>query len=107
MESKANGSLMRIMPLGIWGSRFSNDELAQCAIKDSSLSHPNESCCYAVAGYVIAIASLIENPGNRREAFKRTVRWRVIMPMMKYDVGYKMLKRVSKSRIILKRVLSK
>ena len=75
MESKANGSLMRITPLGIWGSRLDDDELAQYSQRDSSLSHPNESCCHAVASYVIAIASLIENPGNRTKAFNRAVRW--------------------------------
>ncbi|HAI68720.1 MAG TPA: hypothetical protein DCM38_04690 [Gammaproteobacteria bacterium] len=75
MASKANGSLMRIAPLGIWGSRLDDNELAQCAIKESSLSHPNDSCCHAVACYVIAIASLIENLGQRNKAFNRVTRW--------------------------------
>ncbi|MEN8215805.1 MAG: ADP-ribosylglycohydrolase family protein [Pseudomonadota bacterium] len=75
LNSKANGSLMRCSPLGIWGSRLDDNELAQCAIKDSSLSHSNESCCHAVACYVIAIASLIENQGDRAMAFKRAVAW--------------------------------
>ncbi|RKZ88434.1 MAG: hypothetical protein DRR19_12555 [Candidatus Parabeggiatoa sp. nov. 1] len=74
-DSKANGSLMRIAPLGIWGSRLDDNELAQCAIKDSSLSHPNESCCDAVACYVIAIARLIENKGDIVNAFNCVVDW--------------------------------
>ncbi|MDM8558539.1 ADP-ribosylglycohydrolase family protein [Candidatus Parabeggiatoa sp. HSG14] len=75
MDSKANGSLMRSVPLGIWGSRLSDEELAQCAIQDSSLSHPNDSCCHAVACYAIAIASLIENQGDRVTAFNRAEHW--------------------------------
>jgi ADP-ribosyl-[dinitrogen reductase] hydrolase len=74
-DSKANGSLMRIAPLGIWGSRLDTNELAQAAIKDSRLSHPNESCCHAVACYVIAIANLIENQGDRSKAFSRVIHW--------------------------------
>ncbi len=75
MESKANGSLMRIAPLGIWGHRFEDDELARFAQADSQLSHPNQSCCDAVACYTIAIASLIREPGDRQTAVERAERW--------------------------------
>jgi ADP-ribosyl-[dinitrogen reductase] hydrolase len=75
MGSKANGSLMRIAPLGIWGSQLDPEELARYAIEDSRLSHPNDSCCHAVACYVIAIASLIENQGNRIQAFNQVIQW--------------------------------
>ncbi|EDN70960.1 ADP-ribosylation/Crystallin J1 [Beggiatoa sp. PS] len=74
-DSKSNGSLMRIAPLGIWGSQLDPEELAGYAIEDSRLSHPNDSCCHAVACYVIAIASLIENPGDRIKAFNQVVKW--------------------------------
>ncbi|HXV61677.1 MAG TPA: ADP-ribosylglycohydrolase family protein, partial [Vicinamibacteria bacterium] len=49
--SKANGSLMRSAPLGIWGHNLVDEALARLAIEDSSLSHPNPSCCQAVACY--------------------------------------------------------
>ncbi len=75
MKSKANGSLMRISPLGIWGYQFSNEELARFAQQDSRLSHPNLSCCYAVACYTIAIASLIREPGDRKKAFDSAKSW--------------------------------
>ena len=74
-RSKANGSLMRIAPLAVWGHRLPDDELARCAIEDSLLSHPNESCCLAVASYSIAAASLLRNPGGRGEAFARAITW--------------------------------
>jgi ADP-ribosylglycohydrolase len=75
MDSKANGSLMRCAPLGIWGSQLPPEKLADYAIADSRLSHANESCCHAVACYVIAIASLIENLGDNVKAFKQAVNW--------------------------------
>jgi ADP-ribosyl-[dinitrogen reductase] hydrolase len=75
LDSKANGSLMRIAPLGIWGHRLDDEELAHFAQEDSKLSHPNPSCCDAVACYTIAIASLIRQPGARQTAMERAERW--------------------------------
>jgi len=75
MLSKANGSLMRATPLGIWGRQLDDDELASYAQSDSKLSHPNSSCQHAEACYVIAIASLMRNLGERLEAFVRAQRW--------------------------------
>lgn len=75
MSSKSNGSLMRASPLGIWGHRFATEDLAEFARLDSSLSHPNPSCWQAVACYVIAIAHLINHPGDRGGAFDEAARW--------------------------------
>lgn len=74
-DSKANGSLMRITPLGIWGYRFSDRELVDFAQQDSRLSHPNESCTQAVACYVIAIATLMRRLGEHKLAFERAQHW--------------------------------
>jgi ADP-ribosylglycohydrolase len=75
MASKANGSLMRIAPLALWGRGLPDDELARCAIEDSLLSHPNESCCHALACYGIAVANLLRKPGDRGVAFARATVW--------------------------------
>ncbi|HIK51352.1 MAG TPA: ADP-ribosylglycohydrolase family protein [Oscillatoriales cyanobacterium M59_W2019_021] len=75
MSSKANGSLMRISPLGLWGFRSSDHELANFARRDSQLSHPNPSCGYAAACYVIAIASLMRELGDRMVAFQNAKNW--------------------------------
>ncbi len=74
ITSKANGSLMRIAPLGIWGHSLEADQLAHLAMQDTSLSHPNASCGYAVACYSIAIATLI-NTGDRHLAFHNARSW--------------------------------
>jgi ADP-ribosylglycohydrolase len=73
--SKANGSLMRIAPLAVWGLRLPDEELALRAMEDSLLSHPNESCRHAVASYSIALACLLREPDDRREAFARAGKW--------------------------------
>ena len=75
MDSKANGSLMRASPFGIWGYQLSDAQLAAYALQDSALSHPNPSCCHAVACYTLAIAHLVANPGDRPGAFARAENW--------------------------------
>lgn len=42
--SKANGSLMRCVPLGVSGWSLGYDALVACAREDSSLTHPNPAC---------------------------------------------------------------
>ena len=74
MMSKANGSLMRIAPLGIWGHRLEDEQLADFAQQESRLSHPNESCCQAVACYTLAIAGLMRDR-DRTLAFTRAQTW--------------------------------
>lgn len=75
LDSKANGSLMRITPLSIWGHNLADSEIASLAIQDTSLSHPNDSCGYAVACYSIAIATLIKHPHQRELAFENAKTW--------------------------------
>src|SRR5262249_54394296 len=75
MDSKANGSLMRATPLGIWGHNLKIHDLELIAREDSSLSHPNKSCRDAVACYAIAIAHLLNNPGERQVAFETAKEW--------------------------------
>lgn len=75
MRSKANGSLMRNTPLGIWGHNLAIADLADYARQDNALSHPNPSCGLAVACYTIAIATLIEQPGERELAFNQAKTW--------------------------------
>lgn len=75
MDSKSNGSLMRAAPLGIWGHRFTADEIGDFARQDSCLSHPNPSSWQAVACYTIAIAHLVNHLGDRAGAFAQAVAW--------------------------------
>src|SRR5438552_3184479 len=54
--SESNGSLMRVSPLGIWAA--GDPALAaRTARDDSTLTHPNEVCVEACAGFAAAIAA--------------------------------------------------
>ena len=44
MQSKANGALMRVTPLAVWGHALPDDQLADCARREAALSHPNVTC---------------------------------------------------------------
>jgi len=57
--TQSNGSLMRISPLGIYGSRFELDTVADWAMQDSRLTHANIVCQKAVAIYATTIATAI------------------------------------------------
>jgi ADP-ribosylglycohydrolase len=75
LDSKANGSLMRATPIGIWGHRLKTHDLALIARVDSRLSHPNKSCRDAVACYSIAIAHLMNHTGDRKGAMEKVIEW--------------------------------
>jgi len=62
--SKANGSLMRATPLGAWSARGSLEEAVEAACADARLTHPNPSCQWSTAAYVVAIRHLMLNPGD-------------------------------------------
>ena len=66
---------MRATPLGVWGYAHQNAVLIEAARLDSSLSHPNQSCCDAVAAYSLAIASLVRTGGNRESALRAVNDW--------------------------------
>jgi ADP-ribosylglycohydrolase len=47
--SQANGALMRVSPLGIFGARFDSDTVAEWARQDAALTHPHPVCLFAAA----------------------------------------------------------
>ncbi|MDQ7825699.1 MAG: inositol monophosphatase family protein [Candidatus Eremiobacteraeota bacterium] len=69
-DSQANGSLMRVSPLGIWGWDLAPEELAACARQDSSLTHQNQVCQDACAVFTVAIARAIAAGGGAEEVYR-------------------------------------
>lgn len=67
--SKANGALMRASALGIWSVRLSVEEAVAAARADACLTHPNLTCQWASAAYVVAIRHLLLYPGDGEGAF--------------------------------------
>lgn len=74
-NSQANGSLMRISPLGIWGWRMPPDELAAYARRDSSLTHPNEVCRDSCAVFAIAVARAISRGESPETLYHFALEW--------------------------------
>lgn len=61
-QSQANGSLMRVSPLGIAGAGRPG-EAATWAREDSALTHPHPVCREACAAFVAAIAAAVGGEG--------------------------------------------
>ena len=74
-ESQANGSLMRISPLGIWGHAMDPDALAEVARAESRLTHPNAVCQDACAVFVVAVAHAVGTGASAREVYAFTRHW--------------------------------
>ena len=56
VDSQANGALMRVCPLGIFGWRMEPDVLAKLAAEDAALTHPNRICRQVNGIFATAIA---------------------------------------------------
>lgn len=55
-DSQANGAMMRISPLGIFGANHDLKQVAEWAKQDASLTHPHPVCQQANALFAMAIA---------------------------------------------------
>ena len=55
--TEANGSLMRVAPIGVWAAGPAM--AAEAASRDSALSHPNPVCRAACAAFAAAIAAAL------------------------------------------------
>jgi ADP-ribosyl-[dinitrogen reductase] hydrolase len=73
--SQANGSLMRISPLGIWGASVPADQLAEHARADSQITHPNPVCQEACAAYAVAIAHAIATGSSPTHLYEHALGW--------------------------------
>ena len=62
--SAANGALMRISPLAIYGHALPDAELAQLAREDAGLTHANPLCLDANAVYCVALAKALRGASS-------------------------------------------
>lgn len=58
-QSQANGALMRISPLGIFGARFPRETVAGWAAEDARITHPHPVCVQTSQLYATAVAHVI------------------------------------------------
>jgi ADP-ribosylglycohydrolase len=66
-ESKANGALMRVSPLGIFGQGRDPAALARWAREDARLTHPHPVCQDASALFAVAVAAAVARGGTPAE----------------------------------------
>lgn len=59
-DSQANGALMRISPLGIFGARHDMKQTAAWAMQDAELTHLHPVCLQANALFAMAIAGAVK-----------------------------------------------
>lgn len=69
-NSQANGAMMRISPLGIFGVGFELDQVAEWAMQDAALTHPNDICQQANGLFTVGIALAIRSGCSRQELYQ-------------------------------------
>jgi ADP-ribosyl-[dinitrogen reductase] hydrolase len=73
--SQANGALMRVSPLGIFGAGRSSAEVAEMARADAGLTHPHPVCLEANALFAMAIAEAIRDAPAPDALHGRIAEW--------------------------------
>lgn len=74
-ESQANGAMMRVSPLGIFGANYNREQVAAWAQQDAALTHPHPVCVQANALFVMAIAHVISTGIGPQPLFTQIETW--------------------------------
>ncbi|MCK9230016.1 MAG: ADP-ribosylglycohydrolase family protein [Syntrophales bacterium] len=74
-DSQANGAMMRISPLGIFGANHALEHVAEWARQDGAITHPHPVCQQANALFTMAIAQAVRLGCNGRNLYERIVTW--------------------------------
>ena len=67
LDSQANGALMRVSPLGIFGAKYDLQKVFDWAVEDAKLTHPNLICLQVNALYALGISKAIQEDITSRE----------------------------------------
>lgn len=74
-DSQANGAMMRVSPLGIFGANYELDQVAEWARQDAAITHVHEVCQQANALYAMAIAHAVREGCDALSLYGRIVGW--------------------------------
>ena len=74
-DSQANGAMMRISPLGIFGANHDAGLVAEWAWQDAAITHPHPVCQQANALFTMAIAYAIRQGCDGRGLYEQIVTW--------------------------------
>ncbi len=73
--SQANGAMMRVSPLGIFGANHDAGLVAGWARQDAAVTHPHPVCQQANALFAMAIAHAVRHGCDNRDLYGRIVTW--------------------------------
>lgn len=79
--SQANGALMRISPLGIFGANVKRVQVAEWAMQDAALTHPNVICQQVNALFAMALADAVDTGPTAHELYNSIREWVFDMEM--------------------------
>jgi ADP-ribosylglycohydrolase len=74
-ESQANGAMMRVSPLGIFGVNHALTKVAKWACLDAALTHPHPVCQQANALFTMAIAHALKTGVNAQSLYQEILIW--------------------------------
>uniref|UniRef100_A0A7C4RU04 ADP-ribosylglycohydrolase family protein n=1 Tax=Desulfatirhabdium butyrativorans TaxID=340467 RepID=A0A7C4RU04_9BACT len=74
-DSQANGAMMRISPLGIFGANHNLEDVAEWARQDAAITHPHPVCQQANALFTMAIAYAIRQGCDGHDLYEQIVTW--------------------------------
>jgi ADP-ribosylglycohydrolase len=74
-DSQANGALMRVSPLGIFGANHSLDQTADWAQQDAALTHPHPVCKQINGLFAMAIAGSIKTGESPQAIYQNILKW--------------------------------
>ena len=74
-DSQANGAMMRISPLGIFGANHDLKDVARWASQDAVITHPHRVCLEANSLFTMAIAHAIRHGTNGAGLYRMIVGW--------------------------------
>lgn len=74
-SSQANGAMMRVSPIGIFGAKLGLDTVQLWAQKDAELTHPNPVCVHSNILYAMAIAQAIITGCSAEQLYLDVLQW--------------------------------
>lgn len=74
-DSQANGALMRVSPLGIFGTNYPLESVSEWAQRDAELTHPHIVCLQVNALFAMAVASAIRSRHEPADLYHRIRTW--------------------------------
>ena len=73
--SQANGAMMRISPLGVFGANYDLEQVAEWARQDATITHIHPVCQEANALFAMAIAHAVRSGCDAHALYEKIVTW--------------------------------